>query len=88
MSDLIRRIQVNASRFLLNICRFYHLIREIGLRSNSLSDAAKELNLSKSVLRMCVDYIYGCILLLMDGKMTMKIGLAGDEARWASITSS
>nr|WP_225875625.1 transposase [Cyanobium sp. NS01] len=66
---------------------FESLIHEKRARNNPLSEAAKELNRVKSVIRACVEHVFGCMTMPMGGKTTRKIGLARTVAWWGLKTS-
>ena len=62
-------------RGLLELAKYESLIHEKGVRNQPLSDAAKELNRTKSAVRACVEHVFECMTMSMGGKLTRKIGL-------------
>jgi hypothetical protein len=73
---------------LLSLGGFESLINEKGARNHSLSDAAKELNHVKSVIRACVEHVFGSMTMSMGGKLTRNIGLKTAEAWLVGIEES
>ena len=67
---------------LLNLGGFETCIHENGSRNHPLSGAAKQRNRIKSAIRACVEYVVGCMIMSMGGKMTRKIGLERNKAWW------
>ena len=66
----------------LNLGSFENLIHEKGARNHPPSDATKDLNRVKSVIRSCVEHIFGSRTMSMGRKLTRKIGLDRTEAWW------
>ncbi len=69
---------------LLNLGGFESLIHEKGTRDHPLTDAAKELNRVKSLIRAWVEHVFGCMIMSMGGKLTRKIGPKRNEA-WRGL---
>ena len=73
---------------LLSLGSFESLIYEKGVRNHSLSDIAKELNHIKSVIRACVEHVFGSMTMSMGEKLTRNIGLKRAEAWLVGIEES
>lgn len=69
---------------LLNLGRFDSCIHKKGSRNHPLSDAAKKRNRVKSAIRACVEHVFCCIPMSMDGKMNRKIGHERNKA-WCGL---
>ena len=67
---------------LLSLGGFESRIHEKGSRNHPLSEAAKERNSVKSVIRACVEHVFGCMTNSMGGKLTRKIGIERAGAWW------
>ena len=65
---------------LLSLGGFESCIYEKGSCNHPLSEAAEERNRIKSAISPCIDYVFGCITMSMDGKMPRKIGLERNKA--------
>jgi hypothetical protein len=67
---------------LLSLGGFESLIHEKGARNQPFSDEARKMNRVMSVIRACVEHVFGCMTMSMGGKLTRKIGLEKSEAWW------
>ncbi len=65
---------------LLSLGKFERLIHEKGARNHPLSDEAKKLNRIKSVIRACVEHVFGFMTMSMGGNLTRMNGIERNEA--------
>jgi hypothetical protein len=67
---------------MLELAGYQSNIHEKGLRFNPLDADAKERNKKKSKIRAKVEHVFGGMVTLMNGKLTLRIGLPRTKAWW------
>jgi hypothetical protein len=67
---------------LLSLGVFKSLVHERGASNDLLSGAAKELNLVKSSIRACVEYVFRCMTMSMGREQSRKIELKRTQPWW------